>query len=53
LKSPEKNQKNTAKKETKKEAKKQENNIEGALCVFSFLLCGAALWLPWCPASRL
>jgi hypothetical protein len=53
LKSPEKNQKNTAKKETKKEAKKQENNIEGALCVFSFLLCGVALWLPWCPASRL
>jgi hypothetical protein len=31
------------KKETKKEAKKARDNIEGALCVFSFLLCGGAL----------
>jgi hypothetical protein len=31
-------------KETKKkEAKKQEDSMEGALCVFSFLLCGGAL----------
>jgi hypothetical protein len=37
--------KNTAKrkKETKKGKKKQEDSIEGALCVFSFLLCGGAL----------
>jgi hypothetical protein len=27
----------------KKETKKQEDNIEGALCVFSFVLCGGAL----------
>jgi hypothetical protein len=33
-------EKNTAK---KKETKKQEDNIEGALCVFSFVLCGGAL----------
>jgi hypothetical protein len=31
------------KKETKKWQKKQEDNIDGALCVFSFLLCGGAL----------
>jgi hypothetical protein len=46
LKSLEKNKKNTAKikkKQKKKEAKKQEDIIEGALCVFSFLLCGGAL----------
>jgi hypothetical protein len=30
-------------KKKKKEEKKQEDNIDGALCVFSFLLCGGAL----------
>jgi hypothetical protein len=39
----EKNKKKyTAKKETKR-GKKQEDSIEGALCVFSLLLCGGAL----------
>jgi hypothetical protein len=31
------------KKETKNRQKKARDNIEGALCVFSFLLCGGAL----------
>jgi Na+-transporting methylmalonyl-CoA/oxaloacetate decarboxylase gamma subunit len=40
----EKYQKKYSKKTKKKEAKKkQEDNIEGVLCVFSFLLCGGAL----------
>jgi hypothetical protein len=30
-------------KRNKKEAKKARHNIEEALCVFSFLLCGGAL----------
>jgi hypothetical protein len=36
------NQKNIQQKKNKKEAKKQEGSIEGALCMFSFLLCGGA-----------
>jgi hypothetical protein len=32
---------------------KKSNNKEGALCVFSFPLCGGALWLPLCPGLRL
>ena len=50
LKSPEKNIKKITAKERKKrkkkkgqKKKKQEDNIEGALCVFSFLLYGGAL----------
>jgi hypothetical protein len=45
LKSPDKKIKKIQQKETKKKEaqKKQEDNIEGALCVFSFLLCGGAL----------
>jgi hypothetical protein len=44
LKSPEKNIKNTAKEKKKqKRGKKARDNIERALCVFSFLLCGGAL----------
>jgi hypothetical protein len=39
LKCPEKISKNTAKKETKK----TRDDIEGALCVFSFLMGGGAL----------
>jgi hypothetical protein len=31
------------KKKKQKRQKKQEDSIEGALCVFSFLLCGGAL----------
>jgi hypothetical protein len=42
------------KKLQQKKAKWNEksNNKEGALCVFSFPLCGGALWLPLCPGSR-
>jgi hypothetical protein len=40
LKSPEKIYKNS---KNKKEAKQARDNIEGVLCVFSFLLCGGAL----------
>jgi hypothetical protein len=45
LKSLKKYQKNTAKrkKETKKGEKKARDNIQGALYVFYFLLCGGAL----------
>jgi hypothetical protein len=45
LKSPDKKIKKIQQKETKKKEaqKKQEDNIEGALCVFSFLLCSGAL----------
>jgi hypothetical protein len=57
LKSPEKNIKKPQKekKETKKRGKKSKRqHRRGALCVcFSFLLCGGALWLPWCPGPRL
>jgi hypothetical protein len=47
--------KNYQKKVAAKKAKRNEksNNKEGDLCVFSFLLCGGALWLPLCPGSRL
>jgi hypothetical protein len=31
------------KKEKKQKEQKKSNNKEGALCVFSFLLCGGAL----------
>jgi hypothetical protein len=31
------------KKEKKQKEQKKNNNKEGALCVFSFLLCGGAL----------
>jgi hypothetical protein len=44
--------KKVAAKEKQKEMKKS-NNKEGALCVFSFPLCGGALWLPLCLGSRL
>jgi hypothetical protein len=46
LKFPEKNIKKIQQKEKKKQKrgkKKQEDNIEGALCVFSFLLCGGGV----------
>jgi hypothetical protein len=45
LKSPKKYQKIQQKEKINKKRgkKKQEDNIEGALCVFSFLLCGGAL----------
>jgi hypothetical protein len=43
LKSPGKIKKYSNKKKQKKRQKSQEHSIEGALCVFSFLLCGAAL----------
>jgi hypothetical protein len=43
LKSPEKISKKDSKKKQKKRQKKARDNIEGALCVFSFLLCGGAL----------
>jgi hypothetical protein len=42
LKSPGKIIKKIYSKKNKKEAKKQEGSIEGALCMFSFLLCGGA-----------
>jgi hypothetical protein len=38
----EKNKKIYSKKRNKKR-QKEEDNIEGALCVFSLLLCGGAL----------
>jgi hypothetical protein len=44
LKSPKKYKKQQKeKKKQEKEAKKARDNIEGALCVFSFLLGGGAL----------
>jgi hypothetical protein len=41
--SPEKNIKKYSKKKQKNHSKKARDNIEGVLCVFSFLLCGGAL----------
>jgi hypothetical protein len=40
-------------KKEKKQKEQKSNNKEGALCVFSFLLCGGALWLPLCSGSLL
>jgi hypothetical protein len=38
-----KNKKKLQKKKRKEKRTKKSNNNEGALCVFSFLLCGGAL----------
>jgi hypothetical protein len=46
-----KNKKKLQKKKRKEKRTKKSNNNEGALCVFSFLLCGGALWFTF--VSRL
>jgi hypothetical protein len=45
--------KKLSKKRKKAKRTNKSNNKEGALCVFFFLLCSGALWLPLCLGSHL